>query len=31
VSILAEFEITKAKGAIDILASEAFPGEGVIM
>jgi hypothetical protein len=31
VSILAEFNITKVKEAADILASEAFPGEGMIM
>jgi hypothetical protein len=31
VSILTQFEITKAKNATEIRASEAFPGEGMIM
>jgi hypothetical protein len=31
VSFLAEFEITKAKDATDIAASDAFPGKGMIM
>jgi len=31
VSILAGFEVTKAKNAADILASEAFPGEGLVI
>jgi hypothetical protein len=31
VSVLAEFEIVKVKGARDISASDAYPAEGMVM
>jgi hypothetical protein len=31
VSIIAEFEVTKAKNSADVRANEAFPGEGMVM